>query len=192
MSSRKIKRILIWIFSGILLLWMLIILGGFHFYTSAIPIKIPWILILLLGLILRLSVVNKGSKIAVNIIFPIILLIYIPAAWLFNMEIEGDLKVIECKECDKQVISYFHQGLWGGTPLETTGIGQTYVGGLIYKTERDTTYFAEYEFAEDAAAQIHLPEDVQPKDLVFVWKREKILLVYSNNEGGVCYPLVYK
>lgn len=53
--------------------------------------------------------------------------------------IEGNLKIIKCKSCDKKVISYFHQGYWGSTPLETTGIGETYLGGLIYKTSIDTT-----------------------------------------------------
>ncbi|MEY2703799.1 MAG: hypothetical protein RLY43_2438, partial [Bacteroidota bacterium] len=81
---------------------------------------------------------------------------------------------------------------WGGTPLETTGIGETYLGGLIYKTTIDTTYFAEYQYASDVDSNILIPTNVNPKDLVFVWKGQNLLLIFENSKETTCLPLKYR
>lgn len=192
----NLKKIVLFTLIGIALFWMTIIISGCHFYSVDIPTKIPWVLILLLGIYLFLSVKQKGSRIAISIIFPIVLLLYIPIMWWIGygliIGIEGDLQITECKSCDKKVISYFHQGYWGGTPLETTGIGDTYLGGLIYKTTLDTTYFAEYQYASEVDSNIIIPNHINPKDLVFVWKGQNLLLIFKNGEEANCLPLKYR
>lgn len=169
---------------------------GLHFYSVDVPVKIPWVMILLTGIFLFLSTKQKSKKLAVGIVFPIILLLYIPVVWWFGygliIGIEDDIEVIECRQCNKTVISYFHQNLWGGTPLETTGIGETYLGGLVYKTDVDTTYFAEWQYADEVSNEYDLPKYINSKDLVFVWKSERIILVYKKNQGNQCYPLINK
>jgi len=154
---------------------------GLHFYSVDVPVKIPWVMILLTGIFLFLSTKQKSKRLAVGIVFPIILLLYIPVVWWFGygliIGIEDDIEVIECRQCNKTVISYFHQKLWGGTPLETTGIGETYLGGLVYKTDVDTTYFAEWQYADEVSNEYDLPKYINSKDLVFVWKSEKIILI---------------
>lgn len=190
------KKIVLFTLIGITLFWIIIITSGYHFYSVDIPTKIPWAMILLLGIYLFLAVKQKGSRIAISIIFPIVLLLYIPIMWWFGygliIGIEGDLQIIKCKSCDKTMISYFHQGYWGGTPLETTGIGDTYLGGLLYKTTVDTTYFAEYPYAKELDSNIIVPKPTNPKDLVFVWKGQNLLLIFKDGEGATCLPLKYR
>jgi hypothetical protein len=192
----KMKKIVIFTLVGIALLWMTIVIAGYHFYSVDIPTKIPWVLILLSGIYLFLSVKQKSHKIAISFIFPIVLLLYIPIMWWFGyglfIGIEGDLQITKCKGCDKKVISYFHQGPWGGTPLETTGIGDIYLGGLLYKTTIDTTYFAEYQYVNEVDSNIIIPYRVNPKDLVFVWKGQNLLLISKNGDKPNCLPLKYR
>lgn len=192
----NVKRIVLYILIAIILFWLIIIVAGFHFYTVDIPTKIPWILILLFGLYLFLSSTKRGNRIAISIVFPIILLIYIPVMWWVGyglfIGIEGDLHITKCEYCNKKVISYFNQNYWGGAPFETTGIGETYLGGLIYKTTIDTTYFAEYQYAPEVENQIVLPNTINPKDLVFVWTGQNILLVFKDGGKAICLPLKYK
>ncbi|HRO75066.1 MAG TPA: hypothetical protein PLP27_02825 [Crocinitomicaceae bacterium] len=186
------KKIVLFTLIGVALFWITVIISGYHFFSANIPTTIPCILILLFGIYLFLSIRKKAGKIAISIITPIILLLYIPIMWLFMfIRIEGDLKIIKCEWCNKKVISYFHQEYWGGTPLETTGIGETYLGGLIYKTTIDTTYFAELEYAKEVDSTIIIPKSVNPTDLVFVWKGQNLLLIFKG-EKMKCLPLQYR
>lgn len=181
---------------GIAFFWMIIILSGCHFYTVHIPTKIPWVMLLLLGIYLLLTFKEMGSRIAIIIIFSITLIVYIPVMWWIGygliIGLEGDLQITECKSCNKKVIRYFHQSYWGGTPLETTGIGDTYLGGLLYKTLSDTTYYTEYQYASLVDSTIILPKYIKPKDLVFVWKGQNILMVFKKGEEAKCLPLRYR
>jgi len=107
--------------------------------------------------------------------------------------IEGDLRVHESKEMKLKTISYFHQKYWGGAPYETTGIGEIYLGGLIYKTNIDTTYFADYYFPNEVDSLIELPKNIHPKDLVLVWKGQNLMFIYSHrSRTEKLYPLKYK
>ena len=189
-----IKKIVLFLLIAIVLFWLIIIVTGLHFYSVDIPVKIPWVIILLTGIFLFLSSKLKSQRLAVGIVFPIVLLLYIPIVWWIGygliIGIESDIESVECRQCNKTVIRYFHQKPWGGTPLETTGIGETYLGGLVYKTEIDTTYFAEWQYAEEVSNEYELPKHINSKDLIFVWKGQKIVLIYRKNEETQCYPLI--
>lgn len=192
----NLKKIVLFAWIGIALFWAAIIIFGFHFYSIDIPTKIPWILALLFWIYLILSMRDKGSRMAINIVFPIFLVLYIPFMWWFGYGLmigtEGDLSVIQCEKCDKKIITYFHQGAWGGTPLETAGIGDTYLGGLLYKTSVDTTYFAEYYYVKEIDSTILLPKHLKPTDLVLVWQGQNVVLAFEDRKGPSCFPLKYK
>ena len=172
-------------------------LFGFHFYTITIPTTIPWFLILLLGVILFISASSRGSKVAVLIVFPMVLLLYIPVMWWIGygliIGMEGDLRVHESKEMNIKTITYTHQSYWGGAQYETLIIGEDYLWGLIYKGEADTTYLTGRIFTNDLDKHIELPEGVHSDDVELVWKDHHLLIVYDNHHSGKkLYPLKYR
>jgi hypothetical protein len=105
---------------------------------------------------------------------------------------EGSLHKQSCDFCQKNIVTYFHQGPWGGTPYQTSCIGESYLGGFLYTTIKDTTYFAELPFASEIDTNIVLPENTYSKDLIFIWKSEEIVIIHKRKKDDLCIPLKYK
>lgn len=192
----KVRQIIRWTTLGVLLFtlisWTLIVRFQFHFVSADIPTFIPWFLVFLFGAFLFLSIKDAFGRKVVLVIFALLLIIVIPLITLFINSFRGsesEIFVSNCKGCDKKVISYYHQGSWGGVPSITTGVGDTYFGGLLYKMIKDTTYDAEF-FLEDSIQETYvLPEEVKFDDYLIAWESEDLLIV---NGGTSCYPLVRK
>ncbi len=104
----------------------------------------------------------------------------------------GDVEVLKCKDCNESIIQYFHQNSWGGTPQMTAGIGELYLGGLLYKTSIDTTFFAEYQFLKDIDSLYNLPKHLDSMDLVFIWKGQNLVLTSKESSEFKCFVLKEK
>jgi hypothetical protein len=189
---KKAFRIVLTILISIVSLWCLLTLSGFHFCSRTIPLTLVWLLILLIGAVIRIAVTDRAAIITVSIVIPLILVLYIPIVWFFvsfTRGTETTVQTLSFPGHDQEVMGYFHQGSWGGTPYQTYYIGQSYFGGVLYTVDTDTTIGFEYQYAEEVEELIVLPTGIQGKDLVLVWKGQHMLI---DAEREVCYDLKYK